>query len=217
MSLYDKHSTNINNNLASLLDTSNYTPALSNIYEVSILAGDSRGEASAASNRLQHFASFHATEVSINGESISFERHPVTKTFYLGSSSISQAPYTRVDEISITWRESNDWFIKRYHEAWVGMFYDKNTDTFKSIEKEDDSFKLYRTFRITLPHADANGNHLILVVNNVLPTATGDISLSWSNSPSLVTHKMTYKAENIYWECDSKPVVLDLNKTIAGN
>ena len=189
---------NIENNLASLID-SNYTPALSNIYEIEVFNSNDIVSESSSGKRFQHFTKFHAIDVTINGESISFERHPTTKTFYLGSSSMSSSPYTRVDDISITWRESNDWFIKRYHEAWIGLFYDKDTDTFKSVETETAKNNLYRTFRIKLPYS-YNGNQMILVVQNVLPTNTGNLSLRWSNNPDLVTHQMTYKAERIYWE-----------------
>lgn len=204
MSIYTENSNiNIESNLASLIDSNNYyTPALSNIYEISIFAGSTSGNSSviesAVGERFQHFAKFHATDISINGESISFERHPVTKTFYLGSSSVTSSPFSRVDDINITWRESNDWFIKRYHEAWIGLFYDKDKDTFKSVTEGTGG--LYRTFKIKFPFRGEGNNSLILIAENVLPTSTGNLSLSWGNNPSLINHNMTYKVERLYWE-----------------
>ena len=209
MSIYKSENINIDGKLSSLLNTDKYTPALSNLYEIDVYAGalaatNSTGSSSmsiesGSGERFKYFASFHAVDITINGESITFERHPVTKTFYLGSGSVTQSPYTRADEISITWRESNDWFIKRYHEAWISMFYNKDSDTFKSVDGDSVS-NLYRTFKIKLPYLTGNRNHLTLVAENVLPMSTGNMNLSWSNNPNLITHAMSYKVERLYWE-----------------
>ena len=165
--------------LSSLLD---FTPAITNLYEVSIIGSTDDSD-------FNSYAKLHATEITFNGERITFERNPVNKAFYLGSG-VTSAPYTRTDEVVITWREDSNWTVRKYHEKWIEAFYDKKTDTFQS---QENASSLYRTFVITFP-----GKNYVhkLKLTNVLPTNMGDFHLQWTDAPSTTTHSITYKVED---------------------
>lgn len=101
----------------------NYKPAYNNLYEVIIF--DSK-----ISDTLDitDYIKFHASEIGFNSESLGLTRNEVTKQFQLNGSKA----FTRSDTLTIKWNENEDWLVKKYHEAWLGMFYNKDEDYYYS-------------------------------------------------------------------------------------
>lgn len=139
---------------------------------------------------LNNYLKYNAPSVQVNGENLTLERNPVTLKFRLPSSGRA---YERADILSITWRESDDYRVKTYHENWISLFYDRSTDQYRSCEDPDEE-GLYRTIRIKL------GNKKALKFNRVLPKNVAGLNLSWGNNPSIITHSMEYYIESWEWE-----------------
>lgn len=178
------------NSISELYDT--YKPAYSNIYEIFIFNSKINNDDSLD---LENYIKFHAVNVSIEGESLELTRNEVTKQFQLND---TQA-FKRVDNITIQWREEEHWKVKKYHEQWLGMFYDKEHDCYMSYSKSD-RYKLYRTIKVILPHEGAfNRDCDCLCFYNVLPQNAPGLSLSWSPSASIVTHSLNYYVTNFGW------------------
>lgn len=167
--------------LSSLLS---FKPAINNLYTIQVLSGDE------TATDYTNYTKLHATSITLNEESIAFSRHPVTKTFYLGDSNVQSSPFTRVDEVTISWREDINWSVKKFHEDWLALFYNKDADTYLSYDNAEVS-KLYKTFVVTFPID--NGKIKKVTLHDVLPTSTGSLNLAWSDNPTLVTHTLTYK------------------------
>ena len=136
---------------------------------------------------MNNYLKFQSPSVSFNGESLNLERNFATKKFHLSNSS-----YQRTNELSISWRESDDWRVKRYHENWIDLFYDRKNDYYLS---HDDPYEegLYRTITVKL------GNKQGIRFNNVIPQTTGGLNLSWSTSPTIVSHSISYYVEDWEW------------------
>ena len=126
----------------------NYTPQYSNLYKVEIF---SNGYTTALDGiNLKDYICFHTTKVLFNGESLSLDRDSVTKMFKLKN----QDSYNRTNTLSLSWRECDGWKVKRYHDKWIGLIYDRKKDCYKSFDIKGEntaSRLLYRKIRVTFP------------------------------------------------------------------
>lgn len=186
-----------------------YNPAYKNLYTVYIYPRSSAVEDESIASHIK----FHTLNVAFNGESLGLTRNAVTKKFQLNANN----PYTWSDTLTITWRESDTWKVKKYHEDWVKLFYDKKQDCFISYPKDSSSTtynghsvdSLYRTIKITLPMAVKSneiGTKLdTIVFEDVLPNNVGDFQFGWSSSPDVVTHSLKYFVGNWQWYDYTKP------------
>lgn len=198
MNLY----TNTNEALTEIYDS--YSPQYDNIYTVEISSA-TRGVYIEGLD-LENYIKFHATKVSFNGESLSLERDPVTKRFKLKNTD----SYSRTNTLEITWRECDGWKIKRYHDDWVGLIYDRKKDCYLSQDVPlagNINNKIYRTITIAFPYemdrpiiggqSPTNSENyfykeLKLRFYEVLPNTTGNISVGYSPTSNIVSHSLSY-------------------------
>lgn len=209
MNLYTK----TNEALIELYD--NYIPQYDNLYTVSISTSSESGSTiNVEGLDFENYIQFHATKVTFNGESLSLERDPVTKRFKLKSTE----SYTRTNNLEITWRECNGWKVKRYHDNWIGLFYDRKKDQYLSQEiplAGEINNKVFRTITITFPYKEnsiregentLNTKELNLKFYGVLPNTTGSISVGYSSTSNIVSHSLSYYVTD--WEF-LEPDILD--------
>ena len=169
----------------------NYTPQYSNLYKVEIF---SNGYTTALDGiNLKDYICFHTTKVSFNGESLSLDRDSVTKMFKLKN----QDSYTRTNTLSLSWRECDGWKVKRYHDKWIGLIYDRKNDCYKSfdIKGEDTASRLlYRKIRVTFPYniKENPKEEAYIDFFNVLPSNSGNIALEYNTTSSIMTHNIDY-------------------------
>ena len=169
----------------------NYTPQYSNLYKVEIF---SNGYTTALDGiNLKDYICFHTTKVSFNGESLSLDRDSVTKMFKLKN----QDSYTRTNTLSLSWRECDGWKVKRYHDKWMGLIYDRKNDCYRSfdIKGEDTASRLlYRKIRVTFPYniKENPKEEAYIDFFNVLPSNSGNIALEYNTTSSIMTHNIDY-------------------------
>ena len=169
----------------------NYTPQYSNLYKVEIF---SNGYTTALDGiNLKDYICFHTTKVLFNGESLSLDRDSVTKKFKLKN----QDSYTRTNTLSLSWRECDGWKVKRYHDKWMGLIYDRKNDCYKSfdIKGEDTASRLlYRKIRVTFPFniKENPKEEAYIDFFGVLPSNSGNISLEYNTTSSIMTHNIDY-------------------------
>jgi len=209
----------------------NYNPAYKNLYTVEIFPRTSTSE----DDEMSEYIKFHTTSVTFNGESISLMRNSITKNFQLAN----ENPYSWSDSLSITWRESDDWKVKKYHEKWLSCFYLKDKDCFLSYpikESEKNSVNnlsvddLYRKIRITLPVSSVGTESNkytdnTIVLEDVLPSNNGDFGFSWNTNGEIITHTINYFVKNWHWENTNaiyleekrKEIIEDLKKFRRGH
>ena len=169
----------------------NYTPQYSNLYKVEIF---SNGYTTALDGiNLKDYICFHTTKVSFNGESLSLDRDSVTKMFKLKN----QDSYTRTNTLSLSWRECDGWKVKRYHDKWMGLIYDRKNDCYKSFDIKGEntaSRLLYRKIRVTFPFniKENPKEEAYIDFFGVLPSNSGNISLEYNTTSSIMTHSIDY-------------------------
>ena len=199
MNLY----TSTNDALTEIYDS--YYPQYDNLYTVEI-SSPSTEEISIEGFNLENYIKFHATKVSFNGESLSLERDPITKRFKLKNTD----SYSRTNTLDITWRECDGWKVKRYHDSWVGLIYNRKDDHYWSQDVPlagNLNNKIYRTITITFPYEmnspirkrqnsinseDYSYRELKLQFSEVLPNTTGNISVGYSTTSNIVSHSLSY-------------------------
>ena len=199
MNLY----TSTNEALTEIYDS--YYPQYDNLYTVEI-SSPSTEEISIEGFNLENYIKFHATKVSFNGESLSLERDLITKRFKLKNTD----SYSRTNTLDITWRECDGWKVKRYHDSWVGLIYNRKDDHYWSQDVPlagNLNNKIYRTITITFPHEmnspirerqnsinseDYSYRELKLRFSEVLPNTTGNISVGYSTTSNIVSHSLSY-------------------------
>lgn len=178
----------------------NYNPAYKNLYTVYIYPRSSTVEDESIASHIK----FHTLNVSFNGESLGLTRNAVTKKFQLNANN----PYTWSDSLTITWRESDTWKVKKYHEDWLKLFYDKKSDCFLSYPtNSSDTYlghsvdSLYRSIKVVLPNpvGPSDESNIGIVFDDVLPSNVGDFQFGWSSSPDVVTHSLKYFVGNWHW------------------
>ena len=169
----------------------NYTPQYSNLYKVEIF---SNGYTTALDGiNLKDYICFHTTKVLFNGESLSLDRDSVTKKFKLKN----QDSYTRTNTLSLSWRECDGWKVKRYHDKWMGLIYDRKNDCYKSFDIKGEntaSRLLYRKIRVTFPFniKENPKDEAYIDFFGVLPSNSGNISLEYNTTSSIMTHSIDY-------------------------
>ena len=199
MNLY----TSTNEALTEIYDS--YYPQYDNLYTVEI-SSPSTEEISIEGFNLENYIKFHATKVSFNGESLSLERDPITKRFKLKNTD----SYSRTNTLDITWRECDGWKVKRYHDSWVGLIYNRKDDHYWSQDVPlagNLNNKIYRTITITFPYEmnnpirerqnsinseDYSYRELKLRFSEVLPNTTGNISVVYSTTSIIVSLSLSY-------------------------
>lgn len=205
MNLY----TSTNEALTEIYDS--YYPQYDNLYTVEISSPSIEGTSIEGIN-LENYIKFHATKVSFNGESLSLERDPVTKRFKLKN----KDSYSRTNTLEVTWRECDGWKVKRYHDNWVGLIYNRKDDHYWSQEVPlagNINNKIYRTITIAFPYemdrpvmrgqGSTNSENyfykeLQLRFYEVLPNTTGNISIGYSTTSNIVSHSLSYYVTD--WE-----------------
>ena len=169
----------------------NYTPQYSNLYKVEIF---SNGYTTALDGiNLKDYICFHTTKVLFNGESLSLDRDSVTKMFKLKN----QDSYNRTNTLSLSWRECDGWKVKRYHDKWIGLIYDRKNDCYKSFDIKGEntaSRLLYRKIRVTFPFniKENPKDEAYIDFFGVLPSNSGNISLEYNTTSSIMTHSIDY-------------------------
>ena len=168
----------------------NYKPAYNNLYTIEIFSSDG------TTDTMSNYIKFHATNVTFNGESLNLTRNEVTKLFAVNDSNT----YSRTNDLSITWRENADWEVKRYHEDWIALFYDRDNDQYLSTDNPNDR---YRKIVVTLPSSYEKTRVLKFTLEDVLPKTMGNLSLGWGPQASIITHSMSYYPTRWYWGNES--------------
>ena len=169
----------------------NYTPQYSNLYKVEIF---SNGYTTALDGiNLKDYICFHTTKVLFFFFSLSLDRDSVTKKFKLKN----QDSYTRTNTLSLSWRECDGWKVKRYHDKWIGLIYDRKKDCYKSFDIKGEntaSRLLYRKIRVTFPFniKENPKEEAYIDFFGVLPSNSGNISLEYNTTSSIMTHSIDY-------------------------
>lgn len=168
----------------------NYSPAVDNLYTVEIFSKtNGTGDKTTA---LNDYLKYHAVSFSFEDERLSLERHPVTKNF-----KVTSDPYTWANTFTLTWREQDDWLVRKFHENWLGLFYDKSRGVFKKVSNPD---ILYKDFHILFPVSKTDGKSLRLKLIDVLPANIGAISMQWGTTGNVITRQLTYYVKEWAWE-----------------
>ena len=183
-----------------------YEPAFNNLYTVEIFSTSFLNE-DVYDDDMNDYVKYHAIDVKFDDETLNLERNSVTKNFQLTQSD----QYTWANSLKITWRESDDWKVKMYHENWVKKFYNKEEDCFMSHEL-DDSVRLTKTIKIHLPYtkkSEQEYEERTVVFYNVLPRDIGSFNFNWGTSGEIITHSLSYYVKS--WEWETENVILASN------
>ncbi len=156
-----------------------YQAAYKNDFEVQDLSDYSQG--------LVNHAPLHAVSVKFAGAKLTLERHDITKLFSLSK-------YQRTDDVTITWRESKDFLVRKYHQDWLHLFYNETMDRYVSLSgnQTPEAYGLARSFRILLP----GGYHITLT--GLFPVSIPELDLNWSDN-AIIQYTMTYKVTSWAW------------------
>lgn len=193
-----------------------YNPAYKNLYTVEIYYFsenhvNDKSSGWVDTDDISKYIKFHATNVTFGDETLNLDRNPITKNFQLKSSD----SYTRSDRLSITWREADDWLVKKYHEKWVGSIYNKEEDYYWSYPRtvkigdwgyEENVDSLYRKIRIILPASQWRISITpyyykhIIVFEDVLPCNIGKLDFSWDSNSEIIKHQLDYYVKSWHWE-----------------
>lgn len=218
----------------------NYAPAVKNLYEVIIYggSGSSRNIIGATSGgdsgnpsslKLNYSESlnptykglnttsdseyfrYHATNITLDDESLELVRNSATKQFTLGE----RDAYKLCDNISITWRESKDWMVRKYHEDWLANFYNRDYNCYISANLDgngqmldSERGKRFRDFKIKFPNDnirdDTYRRYSCIMLHNVIPSNIGNLQLSWGNTGDIVAFTINYKIQSWNWVEDEE-------------
>jgi hypothetical protein len=167
-----------------------FDPAVKNLYTVEISNEDTSG------NDMKDAITYHAFSVNLPSDTLKLERNSVTKNFTL----TENGSYSFADTLTINWREDANWNVRKFHQEWLDLFYDRTTDTYRSVDWTNSTTgkkkvdERYKKFTITLP----NGSKAVCC--DVIPTQQWNLDLAWGNSPSIVTYNIVYNVGFWYWE-----------------
>lgn len=179
-------STFVNTNDISTLYS--YEPALKNLYKIKVTGGSEKDNKSLGWS-MGSETLLHAVSVDLPSDSLKLERNSVTKNFSLSD----KGGYTWNDTLTIGWRETRDGAVRKMHQAWIGLFYNKEKDQYLSAENSGERENRYKKFEITLPSGD------VAICEDVIPQNQWNLSLAWSNSPGLITYTIVYNVGYWYW------------------
>ena len=190
MSSFNSLTTGINE----IFDNVNY--ASKNLYTVEISNFNFTSEVLNSNEDLSEYLKFQSPSISFKGESLDLIRNEVTKNFQLSDDGNS---FKWTNELSITWRERDDWCVKKYHEAWINLIYNRKNDRYQSVDSSTLS-KLYKVITVTLPKSTTNpdSKHIIKFYD-VIPRNLGDLDLKWGTSADNVEHNITYYVKSWNW------------------
>ena len=141
----------------------NFRPALNNVFEVYFIY---TGEQREIDSEFSNITAFTCSNVKFNGEEIDITRHDITKFFYMKD-------FKRQDQLQLTFLETKDRIVRRYHEDWLSCFYNRERDCFKSYD--------------TKKEAQA----ALLSFGGVMIKQTPGIELKWGE-PSIETLSLSY-------------------------
>ena len=158
----------------------NFRPAFNNVFEVYFIKTGLQRE---IDSKFSNVTAFTCSNVKFNGEDIDIKRHDVTKFFYVKD-------FKRQDQLELTFIETRDRIVRKYHEDWISCFYDRDKDCFKSYDKKEDAqAALYRNIKVKFPKDEKS--MWVLSFKGVMIKQGPGISLKWGE-PSLETLSLTY-------------------------
>ena len=101
--------------------------------------------------------------------------------------------YTPPTEVTIDWVERSDWAIRRYHQEWFDLFWDRRQYRFISsgADTPDRTTDRYRTARITVYNSIGETTGF-LELYDLLPMNIPQLSLSFESSEAL-KYSISYK------------------------
>lgn len=158
----------------------NFRPALNNVFEVYFIKTGTQRE---IDSEFSNITAFTCSSVNFNGEEIDIARHDITKFFYMKD-------FKRQDHLKLTFLETKDRIVRRYHEDWLSCFYDRKRDFFKSYDtKEEAQAALQRDVKVKFPKDERS--MWVLSFGGVMIKQTPGIELKWGE-PSIVTLPLSY-------------------------
>ena len=158
----------------------NFRPALNNVFEVYFIKTGKQRE---IDSEFSNITAFTCSSVNFNGEEIDIARHDITKFFYMKD-------FKRQDHLKLTFLETKDRIVRRYHEDWLSCFYNREKDCFKSYDtKEEAQAALQRDVKVKFPKDEKS--MWVLSFGGVMINQTPGIELKWGE-PSIVTLPLSY-------------------------
>lgn len=152
-----------------------FQPAFKNLFEVTF--GDLGPEG--------YETKFFCHRVSLPGTKISFER---PKNFY----EFFMEGVTPISEITIDWQETETYDVRRYHEEWLSLFWDRDTFRYQSTPTEKSTDNRYRTATIHVFSSSNSRRSMSVQLIKLLPTQIPDLLLGF-DSADAVEYSITYK------------------------
>ena len=173
-----------------------WAPATDNLFEVRITANGEEFD-------VRQYAILHCSKVHFAASGVEFTRHKTTREFMLEG-------YQAADDVTITWRENKSLDVRKYHEAWQALFYNRELDQYISsgcMRASDAKAKRLRKIAIVIQAApdrfDSSTEEFpttrTLILEDVLPAMLPELDLDWS-SGNPVEYTLTYKVGRWYWE-----------------
>lgn len=173
-----------------------WVPAADNLFEVRIASSGSEFD-------VRQYAILHCTKVRFAGSGVEFSRHKTTREFVVEG-------YQPADEVTITWRENRNLDVRRFHEDWQALFYDREKDQYISTgARTSAKGKASRLKKLSIV-IQASPSKLVstdeefpavrtLVLEDVMPPMTPELELDWA-AGNAVEYSLTYKVGKWYWE-----------------
>ena len=166
----------------------NFRPAFNNVFEVYFIKTGAQRE---IDSEFSNITAFTCSNVNFNGEDIDIQRHDITKFFCVKD-------FKRQDLLKLTFLETKDRIVRRYHEDWISSFYNRKTDCFKSYDKKEDAqAALYRNIKVKFPKDEKN--MWVLSFEGAMIKQMPGIDLKWGE-PSFETLSLTYAISS--WRLD---------------
>lgn len=158
----------------------NFRPSLNNVFEVYFIK---TGKQRKIDSEFSNITAFTCSNVKFNGEEIDITRHDITKFFYMKD-------FKRQDQLQLTFLETKDRIVRRYHEDWLSCFYNREKDCFKSYDtKEEAQAALWRDVKVKFPKDEKS--MWVLSFGGVMIKQAPGIELKWGE-PSIETLSLSY-------------------------
>lgn len=175
---------------------SSWIPATDNLFEVRIADEPSGFD-------VRQYALLHCTKVRFPGSGVEFTRNKTTRNFQVEG-------YQPADEVTITWREDKNYSVRKYHEKWQSLFYDRQNNHYISsgaTRRSEGSRDRQKTFLIAIQSSQQIPENAgeepvtdrVLVLEGVLPPVLPELDLDWSRGDG-IEYTLTYKVESWHWE-----------------
>lgn len=173
-----------------------YEPAVKNLYKITVMDVGQENISPSTDNPLNlgwakdKATLLHAVSVSLPSDSLQLERNSVTKKFSLGD----KGGYKWSDTLTVQWRETRDWAVRKMHQRWLDCFYDKSHDCYMSASNLKEAQSRYKKFKIELPNGDT------IICDYVTPQNQWNLDLAWGNQAGIVTYTIVYNVDYWYWK-----------------